>query len=92
MNSIDQKENLILNQLDAEKHFKTLYFDKLILLAVEKCLRANKDFCRSHNYDTEHAQAEIIDMRNKHVEACFDKIFAFHKIYDEELNKFDKIN
>jgi hypothetical protein len=92
MNSFDREKKLMISKDEAEKQFKMIYFDKLMLLAVEKCLRANKEFCRSHNYDTEHAQAEIIDLRNKHVEACYDKIFAFHKIYDEELSIFKKIN
>lgn len=92
MNFNDTSENLLLNKHEAQDHFKILYFDKLMLLAIEKCLRANKEFCRSHNYDTEHAQAELIDLRNKHMEACLDKIFAFHQIYDEELNIFYKFN
>lgn len=84
-------KNFNLRKEEAHKQYEVLYFDKLMMLAVEKCLRINKEFCRSHGYDTEHAQAEIIDMRNKHLEACFDKFFALHEIFDAELNNFDKI-
>ena len=83
--------NFNLSKINSEKHFENLYFDKLMILSIDKCLRTNKEFCRSHGYDTEHAQAELIDFRNKHLEACFDKIFALHKIYDEELINFNKI-
>ena len=66
--------------------FNTLYFDKLYLLAINKCMFVHNDFVYSHYYETGHGQTTIIDRRNKLFEACLDKVFALHKIFDEELN------
>ena len=64
--------------------FRSLYFDKLKILAVDKCLKVNKEFKIDHD---SHDSMELIDTRNKHIEACYDKFFALHGIYDDELLK-----
>ena len=70
-----------------EKEFNQLYFDKLSLLAIKKCSMVHSDFVLSHYYETSHGQTTIIDRRNKLFEACLDKVYALHRIYDEELFK-----
>ncbi len=64
------------------EEFKVLYFDKLKLMGIDKCLRLNKEFKIE---TSENEMLEFFDLRNKHVEACLDKFFALHKIFDEEL-------
>ncbi len=67
-----------------KEEFQTIYFDKLHMMAIDKCLRLNNDFKIE---TSENEMMEFFDMRNKHVEACLDKIFALHKIFDEEYLK-----
>jgi hypothetical protein len=89
MNSKDKftekKSRTYISNLSEE--FKFLYFDKLKLMGIDKCLRLNKEFKIE---TSENEMLEFFDLRNKHVEACLDKFFALHKIYDEELNIFSK--
>jgi hypothetical protein len=70
-----------------EQEYKQLYFDKLSLLAIKQCLKVHNEFVLSHYYETSHGQTTIVDRRNKLFEACLDKVFTLHKIYDEEINK-----
>jgi hypothetical protein len=74
-----------MNNLDND--FNQLYSDKLNLLAIKQCSKVHNDFVYSHYYETSHGQTTIIDRRNKLFEACLDKVYALHKIYDEELFK-----
>lgn len=67
-----------------ENDFNTLYFDKLSMLAIDKCLKLHKDHRDSHS---DHGQMELIDNRNKFVEACLNKVFDLHRIFDEEYTK-----
>jgi len=73
------KEILFYNP---SEEFKAIYFDKLNIMAVDKCLRLIKE--HKLNLDDTHLN-EFFDLRNKHVEACFDKFFALHQIFDEEF-------
>ena len=70
--------------INPREEFQTLYFDKLHLMAIDKCLRLNSDFKIE---TSENEMMELFDMRNKHVEACLDKVFTLHKIFDEEFIK-----
>ncbi len=74
--------------INPREEFQTLYFDKLHLFAIDKCLRLHADFKIEHS---ENEMMEFFDMRNKHVEACLDKVFALHKIFDEEYLKYPEI-
>lgn len=73
---------------NAKEEFQYLYFDKLLILSIDKCLKLHKEFKIGVD---DNDQTEMIDMRNKYIEACLDKVFAFHKIYDEELSNYNKI-
>lgn len=64
-----------------KNEFHLMYFDKLHLMAINKCLRLHGDFKIE---TSENEMMEFFDMRNKHVEACLDKVFALHKVFDEE--------
>ncbi len=85
--SVPNKEKMIYTCNPSEE-FKVFYFDKLKLLAIEKCLRLNKDFKIE---TSENEMMEFFDLRNKHVEACLDKVFALHRIFDEEYLKDKQI-
>lgn len=74
--------------MNPREEFQTLYFDKLHLLAIDKCLRLNNDFKIEHS---ENEMMEFFDMRNKHVEVCLDKVFAIHKIFDKEYINYPEI-
>ncbi len=56
-------------------------------MAIDKCLILLKDF--KLNLDDSHSM-EFFDSRNKHVEACLDKVYELHKIFDEELIKYSE--
>lgn len=71
--------------MNPQYEFQSLYFDKLQILAVDKCLRLIKD--HKLKEDDQHMN-EFFDLRNKHVEACFDKFYALHKVFDEEYLKY----
>jgi hypothetical protein len=67
-----------------------LYFDKLNLLAIKKCMYVHNDFVYSYEYETGHGNSRIIDKKNKLFEACLDKVYALHKIFDDEFtNNYD---
>jgi hypothetical protein len=74
--------------MNPREEFQTLYFDKLHLVAIDKCLRLHPDFKIEHS---ENEMMEFFDMRNKYVEGCLDKVFALHKIFDEEYLKYSQI-
>jgi hypothetical protein len=69
---------------NCENDFNTLYYDKLSMLAIDKCLKLHKEQRESHS---DHGQMELIDNRNKFVESCLNKVFDLHKIFDEEYLK-----
>jgi hypothetical protein len=70
-----------------ENEFKEIYFDKLSLLAIKQCMKVHNDFVLSHYYETSHGQTTIIDRRYKLFEACLDKVYGLHKVFDDELLK-----
>jgi hypothetical protein len=74
----NSEQNFILNP---KQEFQSLYFDKLQLLAIDKCLRLNKEYKIATD---ENEMMDFVDLRNKHVEACLDKVYALHRIFDEE--------
>lgn len=75
-------ENKLKYFINPKKEFEAIYFDKLSLLAISSCLKINPE----HFIDKED-QLQLIDSRDKNVEACLDKIFALHKIFDDEYNQ-----
>ncbi len=77
MNS-ERKLNLYFN---LEEEYQTMYFDNISMLAVDKCLRLHKEHKEGHS---DHGDAQFVDARNKHVEACLNKIFALHGVFDDE--------
>jgi len=79
-----------LNKINIQSEFDMLYFDKLQLLAIDKCLYTCKNHVRSEKYDTEYAQGELIDHRSKCMEGCLDRVYALHRVFDEELLKQEK--
>jgi hypothetical protein len=66
-----------------KEEFNMIYFDKLQLLAVDKCLKLHKE----HKEEIDAQELELIDKRNKFVEACLSKVFTLHKVFDNEYLK-----
>ncbi len=72
-----------------KEEFHTIYFDKLHLIIIDKCLRLNKEHKIAPD---EHEGMEFFDSRNKQVQACFDKVFALHKVFDDEYFADNHLN
>lgn len=70
----------------AEK-YKALYSDKLQMLAVVKCLELHNEYFKNQHYDENYAQGELIDHRNKRIEACLDQVYSLHRVFNEEFLK-----
>lgn len=77
-----EKNNFLINP---QLEFTLLYFDKILLLGIDKCLRLNKKF-RVH---VESDFGQLIDTRDKNMESCLDKIFALHRVFDDEYTKLN---
>jgi hypothetical protein len=76
-----EERKFIINK---KEEFQSLYFDKIISLALDKCLRLHKEHKIALD---DHEMGELVDLRNKHIEACLDKVFALHRVFDEEFFK-----
>lgn len=70
--------------------FDSLLYHKFALLALDKCLYTVHNHYRTEKYDTEYASGELIDFRNKRIEACMDKVFEYFRVFNDELNKVKK--
>ena len=70
-----------MNDYNKQKlhEYTMLYKDQLQLLALSKCLKTNNDYVKSQNYEENYAQGELIDHRNKHIEACMDQVYDLHE-------------
>jgi len=80
-----------LNKINIQLEFDSLYFDKLLILAIDKCLYTCKNHVRFEKYDKEYAQSEFIDFRSKCMEGCFDRVYALHKGFNDEILKSNEI-
>ncbi len=58
------------------------------MLGIDKCLRMNKKF----KVHVESEFGQFVDTRDKNMEACLDKYFALHSVFDEEYLKLTQTN
>lgn len=70
------------NNIIVEEYAK-LYRDKLNIFAVSKCLNLNSKYYKSHYYQEEGSHHEIVDRRNKHIEACLDQVYYLHEAFND---------
>jgi len=70
-----------------EYEYENLLYHKFVIIAIDKCLHKEKTHFRTEKYDTEYASGELIDFRNKKIEACMDKVFEYFRVFNSELTK-----
>lgn len=77
------------NFIDGKEEMNALYFDKLLINAIDHCMRLNPSF----KTPIENDMSRLTDSRDKNMEACIEKYLALHKVFDNELmNQLNKSN
>lgn len=69
------------NFIDPKEEFSALYFDKLIINAIDHCMRINPQF----KTPIENDMSRLTDTRDKNMEACIEKYLSLHNVFDKEL-------
>ncbi len=86
---ISNNTNITYKRMKMEE-YSLLYKDQLQLLALKKCLYLHDKYFKSQHYEENYAQGELIDHRNKHIEACLDQVYDLHEVFIEEMKEVTK--
>ena len=73
------------------KEYQLIYFDKLNIISINKCLNLYSEYFKSQQYEEHYAQGELIDTRNKRIESCLDKVLRLHSIFNDEYYKYSNL-